>query len=263
MYVGEWKYGYHHGQGTLFVIVIGSEFKVEGIFKNGSPWNCKNYLLNGNYIGKYVNGEWVEEDVEEDNEQKWGVLFHNNWGWFVSGDTDKDGKYLGEIKNGIPNGQGTYTKPDGSNYVGEFKDGKEHGQGTQTSLDGRTKYVGEWKDGKTNGQGTLKFLDGSNYVGEFKDGEIDGQGTFTHPDGRKYIGEWKNNVYNGQGTLTSPDGDKYVGEFKDGKMDGQGAFTFSNGTKWTGEFRGNKGWNIIEYDNNGNLTTERVNGVEQ
>ena len=46
-------------------------------------------------------------------------------------------------------------------------------------------------------------------------------------------------------------------------MDGQGAFTFSNGTKWTGEFRGNKGWNIIEYDNNGNLTTERVNGVEQ
>ena len=171
MYVGEWKYGYHHGQGTLFVIVIGSEFKVEGIFKNGSPWNCKNYLLNGNYIGKYVNVEWVEEDVEEDNEQKWGVLFHNNWGWFVSGDTDKDGKYLGEIENGKPNGQGTLTYSNGN------------------------KYVGEWKYWKRNGQGTWTSPDGHEYVGEFKDGERNGQGTWTSPNGKKYVGEYKDGQY--------------------------------------------------------------------
>jgi hypothetical protein len=61
MYVGEWKYGYHHGQGTLFVTDgKGYGFNVEGIFKNGNPWNCKNYLPNGNYIGKYVNGEWKD-----------------------------------------------------------------------------------------------------------------------------------------------------------------------------------------------------------
>ncbi len=236
MYVGEWKYGYHHGQGTLFVIVIGSEFKVEGIFKNGSPWNCKNYLLNGNYIGKYVNGEWVEEDVEEDNEQKWGVLFHNNWGWFVSGDTDKDGKYLGEIKNGIPNGQGTYTKPDGSNYVGEFKDGKEHGQGTVTSPDG-LKYVGGYKDGKKNGQGTGTWFDGSEYVGEYNNGYEHGQGTLTIHDGGKYEGEWKGGKKNGQGTFTYYDGDKYVGEFKDDEP-----------------------WNGTTYDKNGNIFLKYVNG---
>ena len=37
----------------------------------------------------------------------------------------------------------------------------------------------------------------------------------------------------------------------------------TDGTKWVGEFRENKRWKIREYDNNGNLTTEWVNGVEQ
>ena len=32
------------------------------------------------------------------------------------------GNYVGESKNGEPNGQGTMTLSDGCNYVGEFKD---------------------------------------------------------------------------------------------------------------------------------------------
>ena len=58
-------------------------------------------------------------------------------------------------------------------YVGEFKDGLKNGHGTFTSLDG-DKYEGEWVNGKRNGQGTLILplgkLGWSNYVGEFKDG---------------------------------------------------------------------------------------------
>ena len=34
------------------------------------------------------------------------------------------GNYVGESKNGEPNGQGTYTFDDGAKYVGEFKNGK-------------------------------------------------------------------------------------------------------------------------------------------
>ena len=56
-------------------------------------------------------------------------------------------KYVGEYKDGIPNGQGTITWSDGRKYVGEFKDGKKHGQGTSTYNDGG-KYEGEWKDGE-------------------------------------------------------------------------------------------------------------------
>ena len=39
------------------------------------------------------------------------------------------GEYVGEVEDGIPNGQGTHTWPDGKKYVGEWKEGKSHGQG--------------------------------------------------------------------------------------------------------------------------------------
>ena len=100
-------------------------------------------------------------------------------------------------KDGLPNGQGTWTSPDGQKYVGEFKDGEFHGQGTLTLSDGR-KYVGGWKDDKQNGQGTMTFSDGDKYVGKWKNGEMNGQGTYTWSDGDKYVGESKDNeMWNG------------------------------------------------------------------
>ena len=93
-----------------------------------------------------------------------GVLFlrveNGELNWFENGNEDSDGKYVGEIKNGKPNGQGTYTFPDGKKYEGKFKDGEFHGQGTFTSKDGG-KFVGEWKDDKE--------WNGNNYN---KDGKI-------------------------------------------------------------------------------------------
>ena len=116
-------------------------------------------------------------------------------GWSQYGDKDKDGKYLGEFvplfgKNNqivkqIPNGQGTYTFPDGK------------------------KYVGKWKDGKYNGEGIFTRPSGSKYVGEFKDGERNGQGILTSYLGFKFEGEWKNNkpwigiLYDKSGKKTS------------------------------------------------------------
>ena len=127
--------------------------------------------------------------------------------WFSNGDVKiwirvfwkmyTNGKYVGEITNGEPDGNGTLTLSNGE------------------------KYVGEWKDGKRNGQGTVTSPEGYKYVGEWKDGQMDGQGTETLPDGAKYIGEWKNGKSNGQGTFTfgkgKYDGEKSVGEYKDGK----------------------------------------------
>ena len=81
-----------------------------------------------------------------------GVLFLRNVNgkskWFEDGDEDNEGKYIGEIENRKPNGQGTYTSPVGGTFIGEWKDGKRNGQGTFTWSDGE-KYVGEWKDGRT------------------------------------------------------------------------------------------------------------------
>ena len=66
-------------------------------------------------------------------------------------------EYIGEYKDGLYHGQGTWTHPDGDKYEGEFKDGLSHGQGTYTYADGK-KYVGEFKDNKPwNGTGYDKY----------------------------------------------------------------------------------------------------------
>ena len=79
-------------------------------------------------------------------------------------------KYVGEYKNGLPNGLGTQTSPDGGKYVGRWKDDKRNGQGTFTFSYG-FKYVGEFKDGKFHGQGTKTWSDGM-YVGKYRDGKL-------------------------------------------------------------------------------------------
>ena len=46
-----------------------------------------------------------------------GVLFfrygNEDVGWYEEDDGSKSGKYFGDIENGLPNGQGTLTFPDG------------------------------------------------------------------------------------------------------------------------------------------------------
>ena len=103
--------------------------------------------------------------------QETGVLFFSfENGEFVyseEGDDDNDGKYVGEFKDGKPNGQGTLTLSDGTKYVGEFKDGLENGQGTLTSYDG-SKYVGEFKNGK---EWNTKYYDkNGNIMGKIVNG---------------------------------------------------------------------------------------------
>ena len=254
---------------------------------------CKTIELNGKLkelVEKLVRGKKVETVVVVEKRRK-GVLFHRlvngEFRWFGNGDEEKDGKYVGDIENGEPIGQGTFTWSDGDKYVGEFKGGGPNGQGTLTSPDG-DKYEGEFKDGERTGQGTFKWSDGDKYVGEFKDGKRNGQGTYTWSSGSRYVGEWKDDEKDGQGTyiygIGKLKGDKYVGEFrdgyrngqgtftwsdegkyegkwKDGKFHGQGTFTFSDGNKGVGEFRYNKPWDITTYDKYGNYKWKYVKGV--
>ena len=84
--------------------------------------------------------------------------------WKTFGNEKLQPKYEGQVENGIPNGQGTFTSSDGSKYVGEYRDGDWNGQGEYTFNDGR-KYVGNWIDGGQNGQGTLTSPNGDKYEG--------------------------------------------------------------------------------------------------
>ena len=71
------------------------------------------------------------------------------------------GVFLSGCSAGNDQGTGTQTVTyaDGSKYVGEFKEGLPDGQGTLTYPDGR-KYVGEFRGGQMNGTGKMTYPDG-------------------------------------------------------------------------------------------------------
>lgn len=131
------------------------------------------------------------------------VANYNNC--FSANTFDKGIKYVGEWKNGLPNGHWTLTLPDGEKYVGEYKDGQRSGHGILTFKDG-SQYVGEFKDSKFSGHGTFKFSNGEIYTGEFKNGQRDGHGTDVLATGIKHYGQFKNGQRSGRGILYAADG---------------------------------------------------------
>jgi hypothetical protein len=90
-----------------------------------------------------------------------------SFGKYTYADGDE---YIGEVRDGLPHGEGTYMYANGDKYVGQFNDDKRHGQGTYSWASG-DKYVGSYVNDQRHGQGTFTFADGDQYVGEFKNGE--------------------------------------------------------------------------------------------
>ena len=63
-------------------------------------------------------------------------------------------RYVGQLRDGQPHGQGAYLFSGGERYVGDFLHGLHHGQGLLVLEDGR-RYLGEWKSGLRHGYGVL------------------------------------------------------------------------------------------------------------
>ena len=138
MYKGEIKNGKMDGLGVLIYPYDGKI--IVGEWKNGKEWDTKHTKKDGTLIGKWVNGEW---------KISWGVLFgrdvNGEWEWYEDGDEKKVGKYVGEIENRKPNGQGTHTYSNGEIYVGKWKGGSPW-IGTKYNKNGKT--LGKWVNGK-------------------------------------------------------------------------------------------------------------------
>lgn len=144
-----------------------------------------------------------------------------------------DAKYYGELRNGIPNGQGSLarTKSDGSKwyYKGSFKAGKTDGYGVATWSDGAS-YKGSYKAGRYDGYGVFTWSSGDLYKGSFKVGKMDGYGVYMRFDGSSYKGNLKANVEDGYGVFTSTAGLKFCGNWVSGKLDGKTEHDFESMT---------------------------------
>ncbi len=126
-YIGEFKDGKRHGQGTLTL-----------------P------------LGRVLKGKWRDDEIVEGTTTysdgtrytgTWEFGYRHGQGELIYPDSRK---YIGEFHAGNRHGQGTMKYPDGRVYNGAFINGKRTGTGTMTYPDGR------------NISGL--FLDG-NYVG--------------------------------------------------------------------------------------------------
>ena len=155
-------------------------------------------------------------------------------------------KYVGKLKNGIPNGNGIFTDFDGEVCVGEWN-GHKNGKlvtcewPTGHKSEGQ-KYIGSVKDVKANGFGTHEWPNGAKYVGEWVDFKRTGKGTMYYSNGNKYIGDWVNSQRNGQGIHILSNGNKYVGEFRDDKRHGSGVQSFADEKEFNGKSF------FVEYD---------------
>lgn len=93
-------------------------------------------------------------------------------------------------------------------YIGDISEGKPHGQGilyyNNDNSDSPVRYEGEWTNGLINGRGIMTFKNGR-YEGYLKDGEPNGQGIIWTSDGVKMEGTFKNGKLNGYCTITKED----------------------------------------------------------
>ena len=86
--------------------------------------------------------------------------------------------YIGEWKNDMREGKGTYYNPiSKEKYEGEFQNGKAEGRGIYYYNNGDI-YEGEFKNWCKDGSGIYYFINGDRYEGNFKVGLPDKKGRY-------------------------------------------------------------------------------------
>jgi hypothetical protein len=141
----------------LFLLLLSSPLFGQSTSKYESVGQCVLQTMTEKKLTGNETFELVKEECERilgkvetvvKKRQK-GVLFFINRnrivGWYEDGDEKKDGKYVGEIENRKPNGQGTHTYSNGEIYVGKWKGGSPW-IGTKYNKNGKT--LGKWVNGK-------------------------------------------------------------------------------------------------------------------
>ncbi len=140
--------------------------------------------------------------------------------------TLEDGNvYVGQVKDGVPNGTGTLTDYLGSEWKGNFVDGKLEGYGTYLGYD-LTEYEGFFKNGLFEGYGHRIAANGDNFTGMFSGGKANGVGRMEYTTMCIYEGGWKNDYMDGMGWMTWPVGDIYFGQWIEGQPAGFGCKLF-------------------------------------
>lgn len=191
----------------------------------------------------------------------------------------KDGEYfVGNVRNGQPEGQGIFVYPGGNRYEGQFRDGTYNGSGVFIFPTAENRYEGTFRDGlfikgklifdgnvyegefeplpisrlnaiasAPQGKGAFTFANGVRYEGEFFFGQIRGQGVLKFKDGTRCEGQFFGNDLNGKATCTFRNGLRYEGELRNGRPDGVGVIIEPNGKRTSGVFKNGEMLDLTQF----------------
>ncbi|CAM9288247.1 unnamed protein product, partial [Ascophyllum nodosum] len=155
-------------------------------------------------------------------------------------------RYLGDLIDGLREGQGTLTCVNGNTYRGQFKANRFHGTGYMKygtliedgeEICGRV-YKGGWEKGVKKGEGVLHTGTGQVYEGCFQDDQYHGPGVLRGPGEVMLDGEWKRGKLDGEARCRYKSGVSYTGGMRNAEFDGMGKLVFGKrGGLYEGEFK--------------------------
>ena len=74
----------------------------------------------------------------------------------------ENGRYVGQVVNGLREGKGIYYMKNDDRYEGEWKNDKRDGRGIEYKSNGN-RYKGDFRNGKYEGKGIAYFNNGDRY----------------------------------------------------------------------------------------------------
>ena len=120
-----------------------------------------------------------------------------------------NGRYTGQVVNGLKEGKGIFYWNDGDRYEGDFRNGKSEGKGIY--------YYNKYP------------FKGDKYEGDFVNWKKEGKGIYYHENGNRYEGDFRNDKKEGKGIYYYNNGDRIMGNYNNDKQIGKHVMMKNNG----------------------------------
>ena len=135
-------------------------------------------------------------------------------------------KYSTQITNNINNQQ--ELKFDNGRYVGQVVNGLTEGKGIYYFHNG-DRYEGDFRNDKREGKAIYYYHNGDRYEGDFRNDIAEGKGIYYYHNGNRYEGDHRNWKKEGKGIAYYNNGDREMGDFYNDKPIGKHVTLTKNG----------------------------------
>ena len=112
-----------------------------------------------------------------------------------------NGKYIGQVVNGFPEGKGIEYWNNGDRYEGDFKNGVSDGKGIYYCNSEPFKgdrYEGDFKNGQPKGKEIMYYHNRDRYEGDFKKWKKEGKGIYYAHNVDREMGDFYNDMPKGK-----------------------------------------------------------------